>query len=112
MAKKIKYTIRMKDGSEREVEGTQIIPDYAYDKRVISTGTVYNKRGEARETTSTTYCLTHVPTGTLITSSDKVNSLKLVCMEPEFFEEYDPAKLIKAVGRFWNRHNWQDPKVN
>lgn len=112
MGKKIKYTIKMKDGSEQEIEGTEIIPGYAYDKRVISTGIVYNKRGEAKKINSTTYCLTHTPTGTLITSSDKVNSLKLVCAEPEFFEEYNEANIIKAVGRFWNRHNWQDPKVS
>ena len=66
MAKKIKYTIKMKDGTEQEVEGTEIIPGYAYDRRVISTGTIYNKRGEAREVTTTTYCLTHVPTGTVL----------------------------------------------
>ena len=112
MAKKIKYTVKMKDGSDLEVEGTQIIPDYAYDKRVISSGTVYNSKGEAKEVKSTTFILTHIPTGRLVTSSDKANSLKLICMEPEFYEEFDPQKLVKAVARFWNRHDWKDPKVS
>lgn len=111
MAKKVKYTVKMKDGSDLEVEGTEIIPGYAYDKRVISSGTVYNSKGEAKEVKSTTYILTHIPTGALITSSDKANSLKLVCAEPEFFEEFNPQALIKAVARFWNRYDWKDPKV-
>lgn len=112
MPKKIKYQISMKDGTTQEVEGVEIIPNYAYDKRVISEGVIYNKRGESKEVKSTTYCLTYVPTGMLITSSDKVNTLKLLCAEPEFFDDFDMANIIKAVGRFWNRHNWQDPKVN
>lgn len=111
MAKKVKYTISMKDGSTKEIEGTLIVPDYAYDKRELSNEVTYTKKGEKKETKTYTYILTHTPTGTLITSSDKVNSLKLLCAEPEFFDEFNAGALIKAVTRFWNKHDWQDPKV-
>lgn len=111
MAKKITYIVKMKDGSEKTVEGTEIIPDYAYDKRVLFSEMVYNKKGEAKKVESTTYILTHTPTGTLITSSDKVNSLKLLCSEPEFFEPFDALHILKAVIRFWNKYDWKDPKI-
>lgn len=111
MAKKITYTITMKNGEKKEVTGTEIVKDYAYDKRVLFNETVYNKKGETKNVETTTYVLTHVPTGVLVTSSDKVNSLKLLCTEPEFFEEFDPALILKAVYRFWNKHDWKDPKV-
>lgn len=111
MAKKVTYKINMKDGSVREITGTEIIPNYAYDKREIGTSETINNKGEKRVVKTTTYVLTHIPTGVLITSADRVNSLKLLCMEPEFFEEFDPAKMIKAVGRFWNKYDWQEPKV-
>jgi hypothetical protein len=111
MAKKIKYNVSMKDGSTKEVEGTTIVENYAYDKRELYNETVTNSKGESKVVRTYTYVLTHVPTGTLITSADKVNSLKLLCAEPEFFDEFNPQALIKAVYRFWNKHNWQDPKV-
>ena len=112
MAKKVKYTISMKDGSTKEVEGTLIVPDYAYDKRELYNETITNSKGESKVVRTYTYVLTHVPTGTLITSADKVNTLKLLCREPEFLIEFDPQTMIKAVGRFWNKHDWQDPKVS
>ena len=112
MAKKVKYKVSMKDGSTKEVEGTLIVPDYAYDKRELYNETITNSKGEQKVVRTTTYVLTHIPTGMLITSADKVNSLKLLCAEPEFFEEFDKVAIIKAVGRFWNKHGWQDPKVS
>ena len=112
MAKKIKYQIKKLDGTMEEVEGIEIVPDYAYDKRTITYGKAYNKHGEERELKTVTYCLTHIPTGYLITTSDKVNTLKLMCAEPEFFDEFDVNNIIKAVGRFWNKHDWQEPKVS
>lgn len=111
MAKKVTYKIKMKDGSEREITGTEIVPGYAYDKREIGVSETINSKGERRVVKSTTYVLTHIPTGALITSADKANSLKLLCTEPEFFEEFDPWKILKAVGRFWNKYDWKDPKV-
>lgn len=111
MAKKIEYIIKMKDGTEKKVTGTEIVKDYAYDKRVLFSDVIYNKKGEAKKVETTTYVLTHVPTGALVTSSDKVNSLKLLCSEPEFFEPFDPAIILKAVMRFWNKYDWKDPKV-
>lgn len=111
MAKKITYSITMKDGEKKTVTGTEIVKDYAYDKRVLMSETVYNKKGEAKKVETTTYVLTHVPTGAIVTSSDKVNSLKLLCSEPEFFEEFDPVAILKTVYRFWNKHDWKDPKV-
>ena len=112
MAKKIKYNISMKDGSTKEVEGTELVPGYAYDKRELVNDVIFTKNGERKEVKSYTYVLTHIPTGTLITSADKVNTLKLLCMEPEFLIDFDTQTMIKAVGRFWNKHDWQDPKVS
>lgn len=102
----------MKDGSSKEVEGTEIIPDYAYDKREILSNTIINARGEKVVKKTTTNILTHIPTGAMITSADKINTLKLICSEPEFFEEFDPQKIIKALHRFWNRYDWKEPKAS
>lgn len=93
MPKKISYKINMKDGTKQEITGTEIIPNYAYDKR------------------NGVYCLTHIPTGILITNSSKAGALKLLCTEPEFLEEFEAKKIMLAVCRFWNKYEWSDSKV-
>lgn len=111
MPKKVTYTISMKDGTKGIVTGTEVVPGYAYDKRCLTMETTVNSRGEEKTTKTYTYVLTHIPTGTLITSSDKVAALKLLCTEPEFFDEFNPVAIIKALQRFWNKYDWQDSKI-
>ena len=88
MSKKISYVISKKDGTKEVITGTEIVPNYAYDKRCLFEETTTNSKGEEKTVRSYTYILTHTPTGTLITSSDKVVALKLLCAEPEFFDEF------------------------
>ena len=93
--KKIKYKIRMDDGTQKEVEGAVFNEVWGIDKR---------ENGY--------YVLTYIPNGCRVESARTQKFLKMMVQEPEFFD-FDgtpnmAAKLAKAIGRYRNEHGWKD----
>lgn len=84
----------MRDGTERTVKGTIVNDIYGIDKRIY-------------KGTSTAFFLTHIPSGVLITNADKKKSLMEIANLPEMIDQTDPAKIAKAVGKYWNDRWWK-----
>ena len=105
MAKNQEFTINMKDGTKKTVTGLVINNRWGIDKRqyeVVKT----NKNGETRTTLSSMFCLTHLPTGILVTNANTQKALKELVNRPDMIEEDDPKKIAKATTDFWNERWW------
>lgn len=114
MAKKQKYKIKMDDGTEQEVEGEIVNNVWGIDKRTLVTGEQVMKDGTKRTLSSTSYVITHIPTGSMLPTCSfrTLKSAKLLLSEPEFFindvTDDDVKKMADAIGRFWNARGWKD----
>ena len=114
MAKKQKYKIKMQDGTFQEVEGEVVNNIWGIDKRTVVTGEQTLKDGTTRTLSSTSYMVTHIPTGAFLPTGSfrTIKAAKLLLNEPEFFiDELDSdavMEMAKALGRFWNERGWKD----
>ena len=114
MAKKQKYNILMNDETKVEVEGEIINGIWGIDKRTEVTGEQKRKDGTVRTLSSTSYIITHIPTGGALPTARfrTLKSAKLLLSEPEFFfDELDDKAvyaMAEAIGRFWNARGWKD----
>ena len=105
MAKNQEFTINMKDGTKKTVTGLVINNRWGIDKRqyeVVKT----NKNGESKTALSSFFCLTHLPTGILVTNANTQKALKELVNRPDMIEEDDPKKIAKATTDFWNERWW------
>lgn len=106
MAKSQEYTISMKDGTKKTVTGLIVNGRWGIDKRqyeVVKT----NKKGESKTALSSMFCLTHIPTGTLVTNANTQKALKELINRPDMIEEDDLKKIYEATVDFWNERWWQ-----
>lgn len=92
--KKTRYKIKMRDGSDQEIEGEVVNGVWGIDKRTIGKGSGYY--------------LTHVPTGTLITNSRTKRSLMEIANLEDLMDEDDMTKVGRAVIAFWDERGWKD----
>lgn len=105
MAKPQEYTIKMKDGTEKKVSGLVINNRWGIDKRQYEVAKT-NKNGESKTTLSSFFCLTHIPTGILVTNANTQKALKELVNRPDMIEEDDLKKIAKATVDFWNERWW------
>lgn len=114
MAKKQKYQILMNDGTKQEVEGEIVNGIWGIDKRTTVTGEQELKDGTKRTLSSTSYMITHIPTGAYLPTASfrTLKSAKMLLSKPEFFfdELTDDAVygMSEAIWRFWNERGWKD----
>lgn len=114
MAKKQKYQITKVDGTKEEVEGEVVNGIWGIDKRTTVTGEQTLKDGRTRTLSSTSYVITHIPTGAALPTCSfrTLKSAKLLLAEPEFFvdaiTEQTVREMADAIGRFWNARGWKD----
>lgn len=105
MAKSQDFTIKMKDGTTKTVSGIVFNNRWGIDKREYETVKT-NKNGETRRTLSSYFCLTHIPTGTLVTNGNTQKVLKELINRPDMVEEDDLKKIAIATVKFWNERSW------
>lgn len=114
MPKKTKYKIKMKDGTEKEVEGEIVNKIWGIDKREMVRGEQTMKDGSVRQLKDTHYHISHVPTGAALPlcTFRTMKAAKMLLNEPEFFFDELDSKAISgmstAIARFWNRVWWKD----
>lgn len=104
MAKNQQYEIKLKDGSSTLVEGVVINGRWGIDKRATETKR-QTKDGE-KISLSSSYFLTHIPTGCLVTNANTQRALKELVNRSDMIEEDNPKKIATAVGAFWNERGW------
>lgn len=91
MAKQQEFQIKMNDGTTQTVKGLVINDRWGIDKR--------------EELSS--FFLTHIPTGMLITNANTQKALKELVNRSDMIEEDDPIKISKAVASFWDERGWR-----
>ena len=106
MAKNEVFKIKMKDGEEVEVSGLIINKRWGIDKRTEETEKVL-KSGEKRTALSSSFYMTKIPEGYLVTSANTQKALKELANRPDMIEEDDPKKIMTAVCKFWNERGWR-----
>lgn len=104
MAKTIKYQIDMKDGTKKEVEGIVINNKWGIDKRAQEV--VRQTKDGEKVSLSYSFCLTHIPSGILVTSANTQKALKELVNREDMIDEDDFHKMAVAVGKFWNERGW------
>lgn len=92
MAKNQEFEIKMRDGTTQKVNGIVINNRWGIDKR---------------EQLSS-FFLTHIPTGALVTNARTQKALKELVNRADMIEEDDPQKILDAVAKFWNERSWQE----
>lgn len=105
MAKTEEYKIKMKDGTEQKVTGIVINKRWGIDKRQQEVKK--ETRDGEKVTLSSSYCITHIPTGILVTSANTQRALKELANREDMWDEDDFHKMAVAVGKFWNEKGWQ-----
>ena len=95
----------MKDGSSTLVEGVIINNKWGIDKRQQEVKKT-TKAGEERVSLSSSFFLTHIPTGCLVTNANTQKALREFVNRFDVIDEDDPVKLAKALGQFWNERGW------
>lgn len=104
MAKNQEYKIKMKDGTYKLVTGLVVNNRWGIDKRQQEVKR-QTKDGE-KVSLSSSFFLTHIPTGVLVTNANTQRALKELVNREDMIEEDDPGKIAKAVGAFWNERGW------
>lgn len=105
MAKTEEYKIKMKDGTEQTVTGIVINKRWGIDKRQQEVKK--STRDGEKVTLSSSYCLTHIPTGILVTTANTQRALKELVNREDMWEEDDLHKMLEVVVEFWNSKGWQ-----
>lgn len=103
--KKQTFEIKMKDGRSILVEGVIINGKWGIDKRQQEVRR-QTKSGEEKVSLSSSFFLTHIPTGCLVTSANTQKSLREFVNRFDVIDEDNPEKLAKALGKFWNERGW------
>ena len=96
----------MKDGTSKSVTGMVFNNRWGIDKREYESFKT-NKNGETRRTLSSYFCLTHIPTGMLVTNGNTQKVLRELINRPDMIEEDDLKKIAIATVKFWNERGWQ-----
>ena len=105
MAKAQSFNIKMRDGKTESVEGLIVNNRWGIDKRTTETKR-QTKDGE-KVSLSSSFFLTHIPTGVLITNANTQKALRELVNRPDMIEEDDLKNIAVAVGKFWNERGWQ-----
>lgn len=114
MAKKQKYKIKMIDGTWQEVEGEVVNKIWGIDKRTQVSGEKTMKDGTVKALSSTSYIVTHLPTGAFLPTASfrTIKAAKLLLSRPEFFidelNEENAMEMARAIAEFWNERGWKD----
>jgi len=105
MAKTEDYRIKMKNGTEQTVTGIVINKRWGIDKRAQEV--VRQTKDGEKVSLSYSFCLTHIPSGILVTSANTQKALKELINREDMIDEDDFHKMAVAVGKFWNQRGWQ-----
>lgn len=101
------YSIKMKDDTTQEVDGIIVNGIYGIDKRTTQEET-QTKNGETKVTNTSAFCLTHIPTGILVTTSRTRKTLMELANLSEMTDLTDLTKMVNIVVAFWEKRNWKD----